>query len=1070
MCKKNNLMQTVEKRKIPRTGCLLTDISSRNNHIEIVSIENISPEGCLLNFKGEICSGDSIDLEFRLPDSSRKIEAAGMVSYAINNCYRGINSAGIVFTDISDIDRKRIFNFIVSTASSSAMKNMQETISNENIKDQYKVAAPGKIKTLLNQVRKDKVLLTVLFEHSQKLFELNINRIDPQEQVFTAANHSETGLLELGENHPCYFSFYFQGGSYYFKTACLGHDDTGLMFGFPPILYQLEKRAYSRVVSDNIDISISIDEISESRFQGKVIDISSRGFLCEFSHDKLIENPIRTGQAINYRLNNHSGLDSFGEIRHVKKKKLNGSRVLQIGVEAGIKRSDFKFRKVSDSVWKKKKIQRELPSPLRQKITSRVVTFDNSEGKKITALLNCTGKDITAPVVILPPAFGKKKETLSPLVSTLITNYRRLKKDIITIRYDGINRPGESYNEEMFPKRGYEMLHYKISQGLDDLKSTLAYVYDNPLFKPNMVILVAFSMSALDARKIMNDPNHGKIDYLINVMGATCGQSSFGNVLGGMDIIGNARIGIQSGLTGVLGHLLDVDTIARDLIDNKYAYITDARMDMSRISTPVTWIYGKYDRWIPKNEIIDIMSVKADGRREIIEIPTGHNLRSSDDALKTFMLITKLICRMQFKEKIDPIAPDRENLVKLITYERERLENIEKFRPKDYWKNYLIGQGNSVGYDFYKNIKEFRDFLSHQSELVGLENGEVFADVGCGTGIFIENMLLNLADQGKNIHDARVVLIDLVQEALDKSKSKCDRIFNSYPSLVPEKIEYIQMDLDPNRLIPVKKFMRDLSLDFNFLRNRIDGLMNVTIDQLVQNVSSRLYAIMRGAVLTPDDAAYLKDHFSNGAYETIVEFNRAARFLNKQLAVHDLKNAGLIHQGVITDENYIHMRASDLIFKRLDFRNSGLELNFRFSPESFDKIAASLFISYLYNPDDSIDEFYRMLKPGGRLLVSSMKPDSDISLIFTDYIHKVQQFDLEDTEIKDQEMNLTAARAMLNEAAGLFDLEEDGYFRFYSDKELVLMLENAGFKNISVTSSLGKPEQVVIVTGEKPRP
>ncbi len=111
-----------------------------------------------------------------------------------------------------------------------------------------------------------------------------------------------------------------------------------------------------------------------------------------------------------------------------------------------------------------------------------------------------------------------------------------------------------------------------------------------------------------------------------------------------------------------------------------------------------------------------------------------------------------------------------------------------------------------------------------------------------------------------------------------------------------------------------------------------------------------------------------------------------------------------------------------------------------------------------------------MLKPGGRLLISSMKPDSDISLIFTDYVTKVREFNLADTEIKDQEMNLTAARAMLNEAAGLFELEEDGYFRFHSENELVAMLESAGFKNIKVTSSLGKPEQVFIITGEKRQP
>ncbi len=61
------ISHTVEKRKIPRTGCLLTDISSKNKKIPIVSIENISPEGCLLNFKGELCSTDKIDLEFWLP-------------------------------------------------------------------------------------------------------------------------------------------------------------------------------------------------------------------------------------------------------------------------------------------------------------------------------------------------------------------------------------------------------------------------------------------------------------------------------------------------------------------------------------------------------------------------------------------------------------------------------------------------------------------------------------------------------------------------------------------------------------------------------------------------------------------------------------------------------------------------------------------------------------------------------------------------------------------------------------------------------------------------------------------
>ena len=1062
---------SAELRKIPRTMCLLTEISSEKKNISIISIENISPEGCLLNFKGELCSSDRMDLEFYLPDDTRKIEASGIITHVIRNCFKGINSAGVVFNNINEIDQKRIYNFIVSTASNSALKALQETISKKEIRENYQITNLNKIDAILNHVMKENVFLNILFEDSQKMFELNIDKVIIKDRVFITSNQKQVLNPVPIENHPSYVSFYFKGGSYYFKTKLVKFNNSSLIFSFPFILYQSEKRAYTReLFCGDTDISISLDEISGRKVQGRLIDISSRGFLCEFSFDKGIENSIKSGQALNYILNNNYGLDSYGEIRHIKKRKIpNGGRVLQIGVEAGIKRCDFIFEKFQSSIWKKKTIyQKKLSSIVKQMMTSKFVTYENSAGKKIAAFVNYTRKDIMAPVVILPPAFGKKKETLSPLVSTLIANYRHLNKDIITIRYDGINRPGESYNMEMSPKRGYEMLHYKITQGLDDLKSTLHYVYNNSVFKPSMVILVAFSMSAMDARKIIVDQGNEKVDYLINVMGATCGQSSFGNVMGGMDIIGNSRIGIRNGLSGVLGHLLDVDNIAKDLIDNKYAYITDARLDMSKASIPVTWIYGKYDRWVPENEITDIMSVKADGMREVIEIPTGHNLRSSDDAIKTFKLITKLIYRMQYKKEIKPIAPDRKNMLKLITYERERLYNPEEFNPDDYWKNYLIGKGNNIGYDFYKNIKEFREFLTLESQLIGLENGEVFADIGCGTGLFIENMLLTLAGQGKNINDSQLVLVDLVQEALDKSKAKCEKFFHSNASLLPQTTKFIQMDLDPNRLIPVKRFIKDSTLDFNFLRNRIDGLINLTIDQLLQKASARLYQIMRGEILTSDDHSYLKNNFSNEDYETLVEFNRAARFINKNLSAQDMVDGKYVHQGYINNEDYLNIQTHDMAFKRLNFSNNGLDLHLHFNSNYFDKIIASLFISYLYNPDDIIYEFYRMLKSGGRLLVSSMKPDSDISLIFTDYIYKVKKFDMGDTNIKDQEMNLVAARAMLNEAAGLFELEEDGYFKFYSDDELIAMLKNAGFENIRVTPSFGKPEQAVIITGEKP--
>lgn len=59
---------------------------------------------------------------------------------------------------------------------------------------------------------------------------------------------------------------------------------------------------------------------------------------------------------------------------------------------------------------------------------------------------------------------------------------------------------------------------------------------------------------------------------------------------------------------------------------------------------------------------------------------------------------------------------------------------------------------------------------------------------------------------------------------------------------------------------------------------------------------------------------------------------------------------------------------------------------------------------------------------------------------------------------------------MLNEAAALFQLEEDGYFRFYSGDELAAMLSAAGFVNIDVHYSLGDPPQAAMATGKKPGP
>jgi len=1065
-----------EMRRLPRAICALAGATVNRKGLKVISIDNISTEGLLITIAGRVKTGEVLEFELFLPGDQRPIILGGKVRYLVENSFRSTSSAGISFTAIKETDRTRIRNFIVTQASSMALKNLYHNLASALTEEEYKISSPSQINAIFELLGRESSLLNILFENSLKIFELRLTACHARQGKFvTAANREIEGSL-FKDSELIYFSFYLNGGCYYFKSELLKLTDQELIFAIPPLLYRSEKRSYQRkLLGDEIRLCFDQGAPNANYLQAKLVDISRRGFLCEVPLSSAVEHSLRLGQQVQYELDEVLELDNHGEVRHLTEAMgTEGAMVIRIGIEAGIKRFPYKFKKFGSREWNDRKLyEGNISLQTGIKITSRAINFTNKRGQKIAALINTTGNCKTAPVIILPPAFGKKKETLSPLVSTLLANFHHFNQDLITIRYDGINRPGESYNQEGRAKRGYEMLHYRISQGLNDLETTLDYVYDNPHFRPTKVILITFSMSALDARRLLARRQEQRVDFWISVMGLTSAQGALSNVLGGMDIIGNYKMNIPNGINGMLGHLVDMDNLAADLIAKKYAFVTDARFDMSRISIPVLWIYGAFDKWLDINEIRDIMSIQTDGERQIIEVPTGHNLRSSDDAVKTFQIITAAVFRNLNNREVEAVDPHKEEMLRLITYERERILHIEDLQVEEYWKEYLIGSTNNVyGYDFYLNFKDFRDFLSTEVSLLNPANDDHIADMGCGTGLLIDNMLHNLVRQRSPVKSLNITAVDLIPEALEKTKAKYEKLCNSYNFLRDYKIEYIDMNLEPNRLTPVKEFLADTTLDLEFLRDRVEGLKNWTLDELMRKRSKKLIALLRGALPAEPELEQLKKMLTVEEYSAVIDFNRAARFLKRELAYSDLKTPALKVRGktsatALDTRQYSHLRTGDLVFKTLNFGNHGLKVNLDFPDQLFNKIAASLFISYIFNADYLMNEFFRILQPGGTLLVSSMKPDSDISIIFTDYIKKIRNLELQDTDIQSLDLNLTGARLMLNEAAALFELEEEGYFRFYNEEELVLLLAEAGFTDIMVNHSLGNPPQAVIVTGIK---
>jgi SAM-dependent methyltransferase/pimeloyl-ACP methyl ester carboxylesterase len=160
----------------------------------------------------------------------------------------------------------------------------------------------------------------------------------------------------------------------------------------------------------------------------------------------------------------------------------------------------------------------------------------------------------------------------------------------------------------------------------------------------------------------------------------------------------------------------------------------------------------------------------------------------------------------------------------------------------------------------------------------------------------------------------------------------------------------------------------------------------------------------------------------------------------------------------------------------LNFSFTNADLNLLDSRQSipmksgcFDGVIASLLLSYLDNPQFVLQDILRLLRPGGRLVASSLCSDADISQL---YVESVAEFRLgvagsDLPGIEDAEISVVAQN-FLNDAARILRFEELGMFRFWEATEIRDLVSNIGFIDVEVTTSLGSPPQALIVSATCP--
>jgi SAM-dependent methyltransferase len=256
----------------------------------------------------------------------------------------------------------------------------------------------------------------------------------------------------------------------------------------------------------------------------------------------------------------------------------------------------------------------------------------------------------------------------------------------------------------------------------------------------------------------------------VSVVGTPDLQSGWRRVSGGVDYVGAAERGLRFGLQEMMGVVTDIDRLARDALDHRLAFLEDARREMAAIEVPVTWIHGRHDAWLDLDRVRDVMAAGGRRPRRLVEVPTGHQLRSSREAIEVFRLVTAEIGRLALGKDVPTAAPDLVDLETRRAAERRRLPAAGD-DLRGFWREYLVGRDGMLGIELMNATRAYRELMEAQVTALSLGAGERVADLGSGTGPFPLHLL------GWRDRPARLTVdeIDYVPEALARARARLAR-------------------------------------------------------------------------------------------------------------------------------------------------------------------------------------------------------------------------------------------------------------------------------------------------------
>ena len=130
-------------------------------------------------------------------------------------------------------------------------------------------------------------------------------------------------------------------------------------------------------------------------------------------------------------------------------------------------------------------------------------------------------------------------------------------------------------------------------------------------------------------------------------------------------------------------------------------------------------------------------------------------------------------------------------------------------------------------------------------------------------------------------------------------------------------------------------------------------------------------------------------------------------------------------------------------------------------------VLMSLFLSCLADPQAFLRRLQERLPQGAWVVASSIRPDADLSGIYTRMIEEIGQGLVPPPEGVSSEDFLSGVREYMSSAAWLLRLADEGTFRFFEENGLRQLFASAGFSVEHVTTAFGTPPRAVVLAARK---